>query len=183
MKKNLVLALSILGLLAAAPSVYAKDKPGSININDGFGEQFVINNGYFGTKSVGFQDRLGNAYVNKKGLFGTKDKEVKFLGNGYRKKKGILGGTQVEATSMLGDSIQSKKTWFGLGRRKTNVNLGGVSSVVQQFAANHFAKDRLPMPDANGNVAPDNALDAAAGLSTPKPDNGLVPMEPMPKRW
>lgn len=183
MKNKLVLALSILGLLVAGNSAAVADNgAGVLDIKTGFGEQFIINNGYFGTKSTEIRDRLGDSYVNKQGLFGTKDKQVNFLGNGYRKKKGILGGTQVEATSMLGDSIQSKKSWFGLGRRKTNVDLSGVSGIVQSFAASAFAKDRFPIPGMNAAAAPDNSLDAAAGLATPAPD-GLIPMEPMPKRW
>lgn len=130
--KGLRIALSVAALVALQSAALAKGG-GNYNITDGYGDGFVIHHGLFGlTEQKGVQDRLGDHYVKEKGLFSNKT-DVNFLGNKYQRKHGLIGGTQVGMADMFGDSIQSRKTWFGLGRRQTNVNLSGVGGLVQSF--------------------------------------------------
>jgi hypothetical protein len=105
----------------------------NFNITDGYGDGFAIHHGLFGlTEQKGIQDRLGDHYVKEHGLF-SKQTDVNFLGNKYQKKHGLIGGTQIGMGDMMGDSISSRKTLFGLGRRQTNVNLSGIGGIVQSF--------------------------------------------------
>ncbi len=132
MIKGLNIALSLAALVTLQSAALARGG-GNYNITDGYGDGFAIHHGLFGlTSQKGVQDRLGNHYVKENGLFSNKT-DVNFLGNKYQRKHGLVGGTQVGVSDMLGDSIQSRKTWFGLGRRQTNVNLSGVGGIVQSF--------------------------------------------------
>ncbi len=131
--KGLRIALSITAALLSLQSAALARGGGNYNITDGYGDGFVIHHGWFGlTEQKGVQDRLGDHYVKEKGLF-SNSTDINFLGNKYQRKHGLIGGTQVGMGDMLGDSIQSRKTWFGLGRRQTNVNLSGVGGLVQSF--------------------------------------------------
>ncbi|MBS1957002.1 MAG: hypothetical protein JST89_22625 [Cyanobacteria bacterium SZAS-4] len=133
MIKGLNIALSLAALVTLQSAALARGGGGNYNITDGYGDGFAIHHGLFGlTSQKGVQDRLGNHYVKENGLFSNQT-DVNFLGNKYQRKHGLIGGTQVGMSDMLGDSIQSKKTWFGLGRRQTNVNLSGVGGIVQSF--------------------------------------------------
>lgn len=132
MIKGLNIALSLAALVTLQSAALARGGS-NYNITDGYGDGFVIQHGLFGlTSKKGVQDRLGNHYVKENGLFSNQT-DVNFLGNKYQRKHGLIGGNQVGMADMLGDSIQSKKTWFGLGRRQTNVNLSGVGGIVQSF--------------------------------------------------
>jgi len=130
--KGLNIALSLAALATLQSAALARGG-GNYNITDGYGDGFAIHHGLFGlTEQKGVQDRLGNHYVKEQGLF-SNGTDVNFLGNKYQRKHGLIGGTKVGVSDMLGDSIQSHKTWFGLGRRQTNVNLSGVGGIVQSF--------------------------------------------------
>lgn len=132
MSKGLNIALSLAALATLQSAALARGG-GNYNITDGYGDGFAIHHGLFGlTEQKGVQDRLGNHYVKENGLF-SNGTDVNFLGNKYQRKHGLIGGTQVGLSDMLGDSVQSHKTWFGLGRRQTNVNLSGVGGIVQSF--------------------------------------------------
>lgn len=132
MIKGVNIALSLAALVTLQSAALARGG-NNYNITDGYGDGIVIQHGLFGlTSKKGVQDRLGNHYVKENGLFSNQT-DVNFLGNKYQRKHGLIGGNQVGLSDMLGDSIQSKKTWFGLGRRQTNVNLSGVGGIVQSF--------------------------------------------------
>lgn len=183
MSYKVSIALATLIAATSALGAWAQGG-GNLNVRTGFGDEFQIHHGLFNlTKETEVKDRLGDAYINKKGLFGTKDTGVNFLGNSYRKHKGIIGGTQVQGADIFGDRISSHKTFLGMGRRQTNVDLSGMGSLVQQFVSSrHKAPMGMPggmMPGAMGGppggqamdqapamMAPANNLDAAAGLGT-----------------
>ncbi len=161
--KGLNIALSIAAVIGMQSAALARGGS-NYNITDGFGDSFVIQNGLFGlTQKKGIQDRLGNRYVKEKGLFSNKT-DVNVLGNKYQRKKGLIGGTQVGVADMFGDSITSKKTWFGLGRRQTNINLSGVGGLVQSFVGGKMGS-KTPALGALGAVDPNaqtsNAADPA----------------------
>lgn len=201
MKCKFAMILAAMGLLGSglAATAHDHDMGGNWNIRTGFGDEIVVHHGLFGTKETLVKDRLGDGYIKKHGWFGTKETGVNLLGNSYDKEKGLLGGTQVEASSIFGDRIESKKSFLGLGRRQTNVDLSGVGSLVQGLVASqshHFISSGMPMgqpgmmPDAfppgmpvpggvtpgvrpnwsPGNI-PNNPLDAAAGLGQPPQPN------------
>jgi hypothetical protein len=204
-----VLAAALLGSASVALADDDHHHWGSTDIRTGFGEEIYVNHGLFGTHETVMKDRLGDQYVKKHGLLGTKDEGVSIFGNGYEKHKGLIGGTQAEAHDILGDRVISKKTFLGLGPRKTQVDLSGMGSVVQQVAGKVFTRTQMPggfpmgAPDlgsvgmgvpgmgaagmgAEGKgfqpfaAAPDNNLDAAAGLNDAA---HAPPMQPMPRPY
>ncbi len=132
MSKGLNIALSLAALVAMQSAALAHGG-NNYNITDGYGDGFAIQHGLFGlTEKKGIQDRLGDHYVKENGLF-SRQTDVNFLGNKFQKKHGLISGTQIGMGDMMGDSISSRKTLFGLGRRQTNVNLSGVGGIVQSF--------------------------------------------------
>ncbi|MBS2002188.1 MAG: hypothetical protein U0103_00575 [Candidatus Obscuribacterales bacterium] len=168
--KGLRIALSLAALVALQSAAVAKGG-GNYNITDGYGDGFVIHHGLFGlTEQKGVQDRLGDHYVKEKGLFSNKT-DVNFLGNKYQRKHGLIGGTQVGMADMLGDSIQSRKTWFGLGRRQTNVNLSGVGGIVQSFVGGKMGGGSR---GTLGSVDP-NSLSAQTSSTTNPADFAVDP--------
>ncbi len=170
MSKGLNIALSLAALLTFQSAALARGG-GNYNITDGYGDGFAVHHGLFGlTEQKGVQDRLGNHYVKENGLF-SNGTDVNFLGNKYQRKHGLIGGTQVGVSDMLGDSIQSHKTWFGLGRRQTNVNLSGVGGIVQSFIGGKVGgkSGTLGMVDPNAQTSnaanpADFAVDPAFNL-------------------
>ncbi|HEY9776894.1 MAG TPA: hypothetical protein V6C81_24230 [Planktothrix sp.] len=197
MKSGYAVLLSTIVMIgsAAAALAHDDDRPGSLDIRSGYGEEIYLKHGLLGNKETAVKDRLGDEYVNKKGILGGEDKSVNVFGNGYEKHRGIfgLGGTKVEAQTMLGDKMYSHKTFFGLGPRQTTVDLSGVSSVAQGLIGK--LHQQVLMPDGNmmapgmmspgmtapgagapsvnswgmPYIAPTNPLDAAAGLAPSTP--------------
>lgn len=198
MKSKIAMSLATAAMLGSSTSaVMAYHLAGNTDIRTGFGDEIVVHHGLFGTKETLVKDRLGDGYIKKHGVLGTSESGFNLLGNSYVKKKGLIGGTEVEASSIFGDRMESKKSFFGLGRRQTNVDLSGVGSMVQGiFANHHFVNSGMamgqpaPMPDtappgsvpsltpgvrSNWSPAniPNNPLDQAAGL-------GGAPAQPNP---
>jgi hypothetical protein len=132
-------ALALLSPMASA------DVPRSLDIKSGFGEELYVKHGLLGTKDTEMKDRLGDSFKDKHGILSS-DHDLNVLGNSYSKHHGLLSGNSVEMRSILGDRIESKKTFFGLGPRKTTVDLSGVSSIVQQIAGKNLASMRMTMP-------------------------------------
>jgi hypothetical protein len=191
--KRWLILLSITWGLSFAPDARA-DKPGTLDVRTGFGEEVMVKHGLFGTTDTEVKDRLGDAYEDKNGLFSS-EQGVNFLGNSYVKHKGLLSGTTVEGRSIFGDRIESKKSFFGLGPRKTTVDLSGVGSIVQQVT-NKFLQPHVPVMSPygafipgsqTGMPSPENNLDAAAGLSSPVkpliPEGQPAPMQAMPRPY
>jgi hypothetical protein len=149
--KGFNFALS-LAILVAAQSAALAYNGSNFNITDGYGDGFAIHHGLFGlTEQKGIQDRLGDRYVKEHGLF-SKETDVNFLGNKYQKKHGLIGGTQIGMGDMMGDSISSRKTFFGLGRRQTNVNLSGVGGIVQSFIGGKVGHGPTTLGSVDPNV-------------------------------
>jgi hypothetical protein len=149
-----------------------KDKPGTLDIRTGFGEEIYVKHGLLGNEETAARDRLGDQYVNKKGILGGEDKAVNVFGNRYVKHRGAfgLGGTTVQASSILGDKIYSKKGFLGLGPRQTTVDLSGVSSVAQQLIGKLHPHPAMMMaPD--GTMVPPGAM--------PQGMMGAPPMVPL----
>lgn len=194
MSKGLNIALSLAALVAAqSVSSSAMARSGNnYNITDGYGDAFVIQHGLFNlTEKKGVKDRLGNHYVKERGLF-SNSTDVNFIGNKYQRKHGLIGGTKVQMADMLGDSISTRKTWFGLGRRQTDVNLSGVGGIVQSFIGAKMGGGgtlgSFQSPDPNSPNAQssslanpaDFAVDPAFNLGgnssgAPAPDNLSAP--------
>jgi hypothetical protein len=200
-KSKIAMILAVAAMLGSSTSAaMAYNLAGNTDIRTGFGDEIVVHHGLFGTKETLVKDRLGDGYIKKHGVLGTSESGFNLLGNSYVKKKGLIGGTEVQASSIFGDRMESKKSFFGLGRRQTNVDLSGVGSMVQGiFANHHFINSGMamgqpaPMPDAlapggmpnqaipapgvrpNWSPAniPNNPLDQAAGL-------GGAPPQPTP---
>lgn len=148
MSKGLKIALGLTAMFALQSAALARSG-GNWNITDGYGDGFVIHHGLFNmNEQKGVQDRLGDKYVKSRGLF-SNSTEANFLGNKYERKHGLIGGTQMAAQDMMGDSIESRKTWFGLGRRQTNVNLSGVGGIVQGFIGGRGRGSTIGQVDPN----------------------------------
>jgi hypothetical protein len=195
-----LLLLSLAGVVLTSPVALAQPLGSQVDVKSGFGDEVYVKHGLLGTKDTEIRDRLGDGYTNKQGLFSS-DKGINVLGNSYTKHKGLLSGTTVEARSILGDRVESRKTFFGLGPRKTTVDFSGVGSVVEQLLGKNFASARSMMPgmgsmgmgmgmngmppDSRMGGAPglpDNKLDSAAGIGTPD-QQPAPPMETMPRPY
>lgn len=130
--KSLVVKTFLFAALAFATIGSAEAQGNNVAVKSGGGETLEMKSGWFGRDSIKVQDRFGNKLENSKGWLSDK-KEVKVLGNSLEAKKGLFGQKSYKATSILGDKIETKRTWFGLGPRKTTVDLSGVSSVAGQL--------------------------------------------------
>lgn len=140
---NAALLVSLALFIAGSSPVYASQ----LRIKDGFGEEFNVNNRWFGRKDVVIEDRLGDKISRKKGWFGTKETEVNVFGNKFKKKKGLFGGSGIEASTIFGDSVKSKKGW--LTGRNTTVDVSGMASAIRGL----LKKDELPLPGGAGDPA------------------------------
>lgn len=161
--KGLRIALSLAVIASMHSAAQAQIGGANYNITDGYGDGFAIHHGLFGlTSQKGVQDRLGDRFVKEKGLF-SNSTDVNFLGNKYQRKHGLIGGTQVGVGDMFGDSISSRKTWFGLGRRQTNVNLSGVGGLVQSFIGGRGGGSRGTL----GGVDPNSPNAQTASTTNP----------------
>lgn len=146
----------LLGLATTTTPALARGN--DLVLKTGKGEELVIKNGFFGGKEKVVKDRFGNKYESKKGWFGTKKTDATVLGNSYQSKKGLFGGTDVSGSTILGDSVRTKKGIFG--RRTTEVDVSGVTSLVEGFI--------------NKRMTPRNpGLSALGGGSQPGPNAGL----------
>lgn len=134
-------ALAVL-TIAATTVEPALAQGGDIEVKSGQGEEFNIKHGFFGRKNLAAQDRLGNKIECHTGLLGDSKASVQVLGNGYEVKKGILGNKSYKASTVLGDKIETKRSWFGLGRRKTTVDLSGTVGLVNQVLKTKVGKDK-----------------------------------------
>jgi hypothetical protein len=152
-------ALALVAIFAPGASA-----DGDFEVKTGQGESFSIQHNLFGGKSYSAQDRLGNKIENKKGLLGNSKVDVSLLGNEYQRDKGILGGKSTRVSTMLGDEFQTKRSWFGLGRRKTTVNLSGTTNLINQ-ALSRRKSDLSAAGVGSGAAAVDVSADpASAGL-------------------
>jgi hypothetical protein len=166
--KGLKIALTLAAVVSLQSAASARSGA-NWNITDGYGDGFVVHHGLFNlTEQKGVQDRLGDHYVKERGLF-SNGTSANFLGNKYERKHGLIGGTQVGMGDMLGDSISSHKTWLGLGRRQTNVNLSGVGGIMQSFVGGRGKSQTIGSIDPNAQTASatnpaDFAVDPAFNL-------------------
>lgn len=157
---GLALALVSFCLIAHAPAALAG---GDFEVKTGQGESFEIKHNLFGKKSFSAQDRLGNKIENKKGLLGNGKTDVSLLGNEFQREKGLLGGKSTRVSTMFGDEIQTKRSWFGLGRRKTKINLSGTAGLINQA----LAKRRDSLGAVSAAAAADDRSPADSALSVP----------------
>ena len=133
--KSMIVLAAVAGV---APGAMAH-KVSDLAVTDGMGEGMMIKHGFLGIgKTTEAQDRLGDGFIKKNGLF-EQESGANLLGNKFMKKKGLIGGTQLQASDILGDRMSSHKTWFGLGRRQTEMNLSGVSGVMQSLVGHKFS--------------------------------------------
>lgn len=149
--RNATLYIALVLAFSLAPESQAKN---NVEVVSGKGESLEVRDSLFGSK-LKVQDRFGNKVESGSGWFGTSKKEVKVLGNSFETKKGILGGKSYKATSILGDKIETKRTWFGLGPRKTTVDLSGVTSVAGSLLKSKKtdAKPALKAPETTASQA------------------------------
>ena len=150
--RNSVLVFTMVSNLNIA---IAQAKSGDIEVKSGQGEEFSVQHNLFGRKSFVAQDRLGNKVERSKGLLGNDKTDVQILGNGYETKKSILGNKSTKVTTLLGDKVETKKSWFGLGRRKTTVDLSGTAGLINSaFSKKKGAASMLPPSDFSSLPAP-----------------------------
>lgn len=95
----------ILGVGIASPSFALGN---NLSITNGK-EEFTIKKGLFGSKKKVIKDRFGDKYESKQGWFGTSQSSAAVLGNGYTRKKGLFGTSEITGSTMLGDTIKTKK--------------------------------------------------------------------------
>lgn len=145
-KTNLTFICAV--ILFASATSQAAQAGNNIELTDGKGEALVVKQDLFGNNTYAAQDRLGNKVVSKKGLFGTKSKGVSILGNTVETKTGLFGGKSYSGTTILGDKFETKRTWFGLGPRKTTVDLSGVSSLASQLLKKRSTTASAPVSKA-----------------------------------
>ncbi len=125
-------------------------------LTDGMGEEIQYRNPRIGKKVKAVKTRFGNSYVSEQGLLGNKSTQVSVLGNSFEKKKGLLGSSEIGGSTIFGDRVVSKKGWFGLGRRKTQVDLSGTSAVLRNFIGQRPVPQiqANPLPSMNESLSP-----------------------------
>ncbi|MBA4077976.1 MAG: hypothetical protein C0508_23305 [Cyanobacteria bacterium PR.023] len=131
----------LVSVIASTANLDALARSGDIQVKSGQGEELKVKHSLFGRKNIVVQDRLGDQIEHQTGLVGSKAK-VQILGNGYESKTGILGNKSYKISTILGDKVETKKTWFGLGRRKTTVDLSGTTGLVNQVLQTKVAKSK-----------------------------------------
>ncbi len=167
--KNSAVPLLAFSLFAAMPSCFALD---SWEFKTGKGESVIVKKGLFGTKAIKVQDRLGNSYESDKSFLGRKKNKVSFFGNGVSVEKNILGKNNVSGATILGDKIETKRSWFGLGPRRTTVDISGVTNLAEQFLTNKKSP-------SNGTSPPLPGVQSDIGLRTDLDNQGhLIPAVP-----
>ena len=134
-------AALLVSVIASTANLDALAQSGDIQVKSGQGEEFNVKHSLFGRKNIVVQDRLGDKIEHQTGLVGSKAK-VQILGNGYESKTGIFGNKSYKISTILGDKVETKKTWFGLGRRKTTVDLSGTTGLVNQVLQTKVAKSK-----------------------------------------
>jgi hypothetical protein len=134
-------ALAVL-ISALATVEQARAQEGDIEVKSGQGEEFNIKHNLFGRQNLVLQDRLGNKIERQTGLLGDSKANVQVLGNGYEAKKGVWGNKSYKVSTVLGDKVETKRSWFGLGRRKTTVDLSGTVGLVNQVLKTKASKDK-----------------------------------------
>ncbi|MBI4532793.1 MAG: hypothetical protein HY711_02510 [Candidatus Melainabacteria bacterium] len=141
-----------------------------VSIKDGFGEEISVKKDNLGQKKTVVKDRLGDNFEQKTSSFGTKETQVNVLGNTLQRKEGWFGSSDLEATSIFGDKIISKKD--KLGRRKVTVDLSGISAVLNSLFA-----DKAPESSATPNTGSPSQSPQASNDS---PTNSSEPMQKSP---
>jgi hypothetical protein len=131
----------LVSVIASTANLDVLARSGDIQVKSGQGEEFKVKHSLFGRKNIVVQDRLGDQIEHQTGLVGSKAK-VQILGNGYESKTGIFGNKSYKISTILGDKVETKKTWFGLGRRKTTVDLSGTTGLVNQVLQTKVAKSK-----------------------------------------
>lgn len=147
-------AFSFTLALVLAVSLMPAAQAQNWSIKTGSGDEITIKNGIFGNKSKVVKDRLGNKYESSRGLFGGTGTEVSLLGNTYSTKKGLFGTREIEAQSILGDSIKTKKGWL-LGRRTTTVDARGVTGLIGAAIKGSTGKKVNPLAGFGSGNGPD----------------------------
>lgn len=140
--KSMVLGALVVLTVALVTVEPAFAQGGDIEVKSGQGEVFNIKHNLFGRQNVVARDRLGNKFEHQAGLLGDTKANVQVLGNGIEAKKGILGNKSYTASTILGDKVETKRSWFGLGRRKTTVDLSGTAGLVNQLLNVKLNKDK-----------------------------------------
>ena len=140
--KNRALGALAVITFASTAGEQAFAQSGDIQVKSGQGEEFNIKHNLFGRQNVALHDRLGNKFEHQTGLLGDSKANVQVLGNGYEAKKGIFGRKSYKVSTILGDKVETKRSWFGLGRRKTTVDLSGTAGLVNQVLKEKVSKDK-----------------------------------------
>ena len=149
----------------------AEAKWGKLTVTDGAGDGFEMHQYPLGLgKGMQAQDALGDSFGYKKGLFGiNRTTEGSVLGNGLKIHHGLISGTSVDAQSMFGDKVKSRK-FLGIGPRITTVDLSGVHGVAANLL-HHSATPNFN-PAANGGYT-GPAIGANPGEAMMRPPEAL----------
>jgi hypothetical protein len=140
--KSMVLgALVVLTVVSVAVEP-AFAQGGDIEVKSGQGEEFNIKHNLFGRQNIVLNDRLGNKFEQRTGLLGDSKANVQVLGNAIESDKGIFGNKSYKVSTILGDKVETRRSWFGLGRRKTTVDLSGTAGLVSQLLNGKLNKDK-----------------------------------------
>lgn len=150
-------------LLALSQISAASAKHGDFTIETGQGEGFQVKHNLLGQRNFKLQDRLGDRVSKDKDFLGNSQTDISLLGNEFQRKKNIFGNKSVKASDMFGDKIDTRRSWFGLGRRKTVINLSGSAGLVSRA----FSKKS---PLANFNPAANSQI----GSAFPNPTDAAI---------
>lgn len=142
-KISSVVALLVTSFVSAIPASFALD---TWEFKTGKGESVLVKKGLFGTKTVKLKDRMGNGYESDNGFWGSKKNSVSFLGNGVTIEKNVLGRNSIQASSILGDKIETKRSWFGLGPRRTYIDASGVTNLAEQLLKKQTSSQNSATP-------------------------------------
>lgn len=129
--------------ISATPASLALD---TWEFKTGKGESVLVKKGLFGTKTVRMKDRLGNGFEFDNSFLGSKKNSVNFFGNGVSVEKNILGRSSIQGSTMLGDKIETKRSWFGLGPRRTSIDASGVTNLAEKLLTKKQAPVGLSSP-------------------------------------
>lgn len=140
--KSMVLGALVVLTVALVTVEPAFAQGGDIEVKSGQGEVFNSKHKLFGRQNVVAHDRLGNKFEHQTGLLGDSKTNVQVLGNGLVAEKGMFGNKSYTASTILGDKVETKRSWFGLGRRKTTVDLSGTAGLVNQLLNVKLNKDK-----------------------------------------
>lgn len=126
LKLSISIALAMTFICQSAGFARGND----FQFKDGMGEEVQVKHGWFGKDKKVVKDRFGNKYESSEGLLGGKQKEVSLLNSAVqvKHKKGMFGSSTTQASTVLGDTVTTKKGLFG--RRTTTVDVSGTSRVL-----------------------------------------------------